>query len=220
MKLSSFLSLIKAESLQNISDDFYDSKDFVNSISRSLDYIFRYLNAKSIFPYWAIEEEVTADSLDPRLFILSNKLQWLIWDRDDTEIDSFSDRWSESWVWGDGKSLSQKNFFITQDKWDFFTFVPSIEWIKSIRTSKAYGSLKIRYKRWPKYPQIDEVNEDIDLPEDLIWVLLNLCMWRVIPLFLENWFDLANNYYLQSNEDLDNYAQVMGGAVWTDRFTG
>ncbi len=56
MKLSAFLSLLKAESLQNISDDFYDSRDFVNSMSRSLDYIFRRLNAKSVMSFSAIEE--------------------------------------------------------------------------------------------------------------------------------------------------------------------
>lgn len=219
MKLSDFLSLLKAESLQNISDDFYDSRDFINSISRSLDYIFRRLNSKGVFPFAAIEEAL-AVSETANTYTLSYKLQGLIPDNDDTTVDWYADRWSDSGVWGDDKQLTPKNFFVKADKWDFFTYVSSVTGIRWIKTSKAYTEIKIRYKRWPDYPLVDKPSVDIDLPEDLIWVLLNLCMWRVIPLFLENWFDLANNYYAQANEDLDNYTQNMASYVGTNRFTG
>ncbi len=199
MYASTFLNTLKANSLQNVSSDFFDDDNRVVIINGCLDFIYHYLNRKDTWYYSKKEQTITPDAatdtfeLSFPCYGIIKKLDW----------DSTTDY---TGVWGNAVTqLSYKHFFTT-DQTEQYTFEATTEWVKYIKTAKEFTSLKVRYKRGPARVTVDSLNTDIDLPEDLVFVLLNLCLRRTMPVGLEQGAALAKFYIEQVSEELQNYA--------------
>lgn len=212
MIFSGFVQDCKDGMLQNISEDHFSDQRIVNEVNRASAYMFRYLNKRNIFWYAAIIETLTPDSDNTRRYTTTYRISWIIQDMDDTNMQ-FWTQTKNSWIVADDNiQLKPKNLIFKNDEWDFYRIDnSSISWPLAILTSKEYSSLEVRYKRMGRYYTVDDLRNntlDVDMPEDLLWIMQNLIFWRCFPKnFLENGFDIANSYFQQAKEELENYAQ-------------
>lgn len=82
----------------------------------------------------------------------------------------------------------------------------------------------IWYQRLPTWHNYLDLEVEIDIPREAIGVLEFLVQWRTLPVNLEQWAQLANNYYEQAKESMKVYAQniwytnSMKGMITPDQF--
>lgn len=193
MKLSYLIQRLKNGSTLNVSYDFWDDVDFVYHINNSLQIIFAQMNSLWNWFFSNIKEN--------------------LWSTDDSEKDEFTTQYDISRIWEvkwDGNVLQAANVHFDLEnpdwneywEWDYYMNSP-----KSIKTKKKYKKIEITYARFPKWHDFEKVKEeDVDLPDQLIWALEFYVFWRLMPVFYEQWASLANNYLSQAKEHLENYA--------------
>lgn len=220
MILSSFVQDFKDWILQNISDDNFSEQRIINELEWASNYMFRYLNVKNVFWYAAVIETLTVDPLDTRRFPTTYRVSGIIEDVDDTNYGEWRQT-KNTGVLSWSTQLKAKNLVIKNDEWDFYKLEQKVAGCEAILTTKEYSTLEVRYKRLNRKYSVDDLRDptaEVDMPEDLLWVLQNLMFWRCFPKnFLENWRDIANAYYNQAKEELENYAKDM--AASNQRFT-
>lgn len=194
MKLSYLIQRLKNGTTLNVSYDFWDDVDFVYHINNSLQIIFAQMN-----------------SLGNRFF---SNVKEELWSTDDAEKDEFTTQYDISRIWeikADGKTILQPanvHFDLENPDWnewgagDFYVSGPN-----KIKTKEKYKKIEITYARFPKWHDFEKVKEeDVDLPDQLIWALEFYVFWRLMPVFYEQGASLANNYLSQAKEHLENYA--------------
>lgn len=194
MKLSYLIQRLKNGTTLNVSYDFWDDVDFVYHINNSLQIIFAQMN-----------------SLGNRFF---SNVKEELWSTDDAEKDEFTTQYDISRIWeikADGKAVLQPanvHFDLENPDWnewgagDFYVSGPN-----KIKTKEKYKKIEITYARFPKWHDFEKVKEeDVDLPDQLIWALEFYVFWRLMPVFYEQGASLANNYLSQAKEHLENYA--------------
>lgn len=194
MKLSFLIQRLKNGTTLNVSYDFWDDVDFVYHINNCLQIIFAQMN-----------------SLWNRFF---SNVREKIWSTDsDEEKDEFTTQYDISRIWevkADWVNLLQPanvHFDLENPDWnewwawDFYVSAPN-----KIKTQKKYKQIEITYARFPKWHDYENINEDVDIPDQLIWALEFYVFWRLMPVFYEQGASLANNYLSQAKEHLENYA--------------
>lgn len=215
-----FINRLKNKSFQNIADEQYTNDDRVFYINMWLNYIYRFLNSRTIRNYSAYKEIVTPDQTW-RNFITTYPIQWVIKEPySDTDV---TDTWVLANVsdinWSRGIVLEKYNFFVSNVE-DWYTYLPGDTWIIWIQTNKEYNNVLIKYKRWPKKLLVSNIGiEYIDLPSDLFGALMNIVMRYAMPIYLENWVNLSKAYQEQAIEDLRNYAELAWIIIDNERFT-
>lgn len=206
MLASQFIRIVKDEALQNIASDFYSDYNWVYNINRSLEYIFRAINVKDIRYYTNTYQEIAW--LWNKEYTTQYPIQWFITDNDK----------KYSGVFANNKAtvIDRKNFYVYDNEWDYFTVKWNQTGITGIVTSQEYDQVEIYYKRWPIPLEVGfDPTTEIDLPEELLWVLQSFVMWRVMPTYLENGASLSNFYFTQWSTDLNNYIENIG--QWIDQ---
>lgn len=243
MKASQFLQVMKNQALQNISQDYNSDSVWVFYINAWLDYIYRFLNARHVRPYSVVDETI-GDWTATNEFTSTYSIQWIIIDKffEGSENVSADVYWYNSrgmtnfetrattindsntgviadpdanWEW---TQLYRKNFIANTDQ-NTYAFVSWIDGIQTVKTGKNFSYLRLRYKRWPQRIDVWDLTVDVDLPVDLLWSLLDFCMWRIYPVHLENGFDLANNYFQHGVEDLTNYVNSLWSNIENNKFS-
>lgn len=127
------------------------------------------------------------------------------------EDDDHNNRYTGVIGW-ENTNLEYQHFF-TDTEADTFTYRGNLTWVRYIETSKSRATIKVRYKRWPILLTSESTGNDIDCPEELLWVLHDLCMWRAMPLYLEQWIALSREYLSMANETMKAYASSLGHDV-------
>lgn len=194
MKLSFLIQRLKNGTTLNVSYDFWDDVDFVYHINNALQIIFAQMN-----------------SLWNRFF---SNIREKIWSTDsEEEKDEFTTQYDISRIWevkADWVNILQPanvHFDLENPDWnewgagDFYVSGPN-----KIKTQKKYKQIEITYARFPKWHDYENINEDVDIPDQLIWALEFYVFWRLMPVFYEQGASLANNYLSQAKEHLENYA--------------
>jgi len=241
MLASDFIRRLKTKSFQNISTEQYDDDDWVFYINAANNYLYRYFNARSIWPFSAYEELIVPTTVPSTQFNSTYTIQWMISDKFSSgQTSSVSISWyntietssrviddSSTGVWADASSLTsndwqqlvRKNFFTTPG-WNEFAFMANTTGIYWVITGTAYSSLLLRYKRWPAKLETADINTtNIDLPDDLLGALQNIVLRYAMPIYLENGVNLSKWYQEQAIEDMKNYAELIGLMIDNDKFT-
>jgi len=100
MKAAQFIQIVKNKALQNVATDFYDNSDWIFSIRNAVDYIFRYMNAKNIWYYSSVSEELAASN--PKEYQTTYSIHSIVYD-EERKITG---------IWGDDNPLRRRNFFV------------------------------------------------------------------------------------------------------------
>lgn len=199
MKLSYLIQRLKNGTTLNVSYDFWDDVDFVYHINNSLQIIFAQMNSLGNWFFSNVREK--------------------IWSTDSTEEkDEFETQYDISRIWeikADWQTVLQPanvHFDLENPEWnewgawDFYISAPN-----KIKTQKKYKQIEVTYARFPKRHDFENVKEEeVDLPDQLIWALEFYVFWRLMPVFYEQGASLANNYLSQAKEHLENYASNIG----------
>lgn len=199
MKLSYLIQRLKNGTTLNVSYDFWDDVDFVYHINNSLQIIFAQMN-----------------SLWNRYF---SNVREKIWSTDsEEEKDEFETQYDISRIWeikADWNTVLQPasvHYDLENPEWnewgggDFYVSAPN-----KIKTQKKYKQIEITYARFPKWHDFEHIKEeDVDIPDQLVWALEFYVFWRLMPVFYEQGASLANNYLSQAKEHLENYASNIG----------
>ena len=199
MKLSYLIQRLKNGTTLNVSYDFWDDVDFVYHINNSLQIIFAQMNSLGNWFFSNVREK--------------------IWSTDSTEEkDEFETQYDISRIWevkADWQTVLQPanvHFDLENPEWnewgawDFYISAPN-----KIKTQKKYKQIEVTYARFPKWHDFENVKEEeVDLPDQLIWALEFYVFWRLMPVFYEQGASLANNYLSQAKEHLENYASNIG----------
>lgn len=193
MKLSFLIQRLKNGTTLNVSYDFWDDVDFVYHINNSLEIIFSQMN-----------------SLGNWFF--SNTKETL-WTTDWETKTVWQTQYDISRIWQikvDGKNILQPanvHFDLETPDWnewgdgDYY-----VSWPKEITLKEKASQVEIIYARFPKWHDFDHLDEEVDIPDQLIWALEFYVFWRLMPVFYEQGASLANNYLSQAKEHLENYA--------------
>lgn len=210
MQVANLVNNLKNTSLQNIAQDFYDTSDWIFVIKWWLDYLFGSINRKRIWYYTSVEETLSPEpNKDNKVFKTTHTIQWFIKDK----------KTNNTWVYTDSYSFNRKNFFVDDLKWYYFTVGWDENGINIITLSQPVDALKVRYRRWPRIPTVDDLTTNVDIPSQLESALKMYCLWQVFPLYLENGAQLSQYYFNQMNIELDNYIQTIGENIDQDGFS-
>jgi len=205
MQLSFLIQRLKNGTTLNISYDFRDDTDFVYHINNSLEIIYSQMNSLGNRFYSNIKEE--------------------LWSSDDAEKDEFTTTYDLSRIWEikwDGKVLQPANVHFDLENpdwnergaWDYY-----VSGVNKIKTKAKYKKLEIAYARFPKWHDFEHLDEEVDLPNQLIGALEFYVFWRLMPVFYEQGASLANNYLSQAKEHLENYASNIWLLTTQKQFT-
>lgn len=198
MQLSYLIQRLKNGTTLNVSYDFWDDIDFVYHINNSLQIIFAQMN-----------------SLWNWFFSNTREKVWVTGDSEWT--DEFQTTYDISRIWeikADGKTILQPanvHFDLENPDWnewgawDFYVSAPN-----KIKTKEKYKEIEITYARFPKWHDFEHLDENVDIPDQLVWALEFYVFWRLMPVFYEQGASLANNYLSQAKEHLENYASNIG----------
>lgn len=188
MKVSELVNILENKSYQNATPIFYTQREIISDINNWLDFIFNNLNSRLRW-YYAIETE-KFDTNWQKLFDLSY------------DIHDFYE------VSNDNIDLKYRTVLIEKDDKNQEEFW--IVWTRQIKTTEEQKKLKVVYLRWPKRCSVWGLDEEIDLPEALIWVLELYVMSRILMPMPDGWRNLANNDMQYAQTWLDNYANSIG----------
>lgn len=240
MQASTFLNILKDEAMQNIAANNYTDAIFVFNINTALTFISRFLNARNIWTYSAFDEVITPETAPSTVFNTTYTIEGILrdayYDTNWNQVwevylqwftrSTFESNWSEGNTGvianpdanNNGNQLERKNFFVDKesDQYSLITTSAGVTWLK---TGKSWNKLYVRYKRWLTRVNQADLAAEIDLPEDLLWVLFNLSMWKLMPYKLENWFNLAQAYFQQAIDELTNYASGIGEDIQNTKFS-
>ena len=204
MKLSYIVQRLKNGSTLNVSNDFFDDIDFVYHINVSLNIIFSKMNSLGNWYFSNKTESLTADGG-------WTQKSWTL----SSDVSRF---WQVSWDWA---KLTQATVSLditdSEDYEDTAWFM--LNWSKSIRTTDAFGTLDVVYSRFPKWHDYLDLEQDLDLPDQLVWALEFYVFWRLMPVFYEQGSSLANNYLSQAEKTIEEYALNIGLSSPQNRFT-
>ena len=194
MKLSYLIQRLKNGTTLNVSYDFWDDIDFVYHINNSLNIIFSQMNSLWNWYFSNIRET--------------------LWSTDWEQKTVFKTQYDISRIWQvkvDGKTILQPanvHFDLENPDWNEWGWGDfMVTWPKEITLKDKASQVEIIYARFPKWHDFDHINEEeVDLPDQLIWALEFYVFWRLMPVFYEQGASLANNYLSQAKETLENYA--------------
>jgi hypothetical protein len=77
----------------------------------------------------------------------------------------------------------------------------------SLEVSRKLKNIKIAYARLPIWHDFSDLSKELDIPEDMAGILEFFVMRRLMPVHLEQWASLANNYFNQATASLEMYAK-------------
>jgi len=97
------------------------------------------------------------------------------------------------------------NFNKDEDKWWFF-----VSGGNQITTWTPIKTLKVWYQRMPEWHDYTNLNVEVDIPIQAIWILEFYILWRIMPVHLEQGAQLANNYFWQAQTMMKEYADNIG----------
>ena len=195
MKLSFLIQRLKNGTTLNVSYDFWDDIDFVYHINNSLQIIFAQMNSLGNWFFSNVRETLWSTN------------------EDEAEKDEFTTQYDISRIWevkADWVNiLTPANVHFDLENpdwneygaWDFYVSAPN-----KIKTKKKYKQIEITYARFPKWHDFENIDDDVDIPDQLVGALEFYVFWRLMPVFYEQGASLANNYLSQAKEHLENYA--------------
>lgn len=176
----------------NISHDFWEDVDFVYHINVCLNNIFAQMNSLWNWYFSNIKETLGST-----------------WDIEKDKFNTTYDIsriWQVKWDWNVLQPANVHYDLENPERNEYWEGDYIITKANEITTKTKYKSLEIIYARFPKWHEFDHLDEEVDLPLQLIWALEFLVFWRLMPVFYEQWASLANNYLSQAKEELENYA--------------
>ena len=195
MKLSFLIQRLKNGTTLNVSYDFWDDIDFVYHINNSLQIIFAQMNSLWNWFFSNVRETLWSTN------------------EEEAEKDEFTTQYDISRIWevkADWVNiLTPANVHFDLENpdwneygaWDFYVSAPN-----KIKTKKKYKQIEITYARFPKWHDFENIDDDVDIPDQLVGALEFYVFWRLMPVFYEQGASLANNYLSQAKEHLENYA--------------
>lgn len=193
MKLSFLIQRLKNGTTLNISYDFWEDVDFVYHINNSLQIIFAQMNSLGNWFFSNVKETLgTTDWEEKFVFQTQYDISRIrqvkvdgktILQPANVHFDLETPDWNERW------------------DWDYYVSGP-----KEITLKDKAAQVEIIYARFPKWHDFDNLNEEVDVPDQLVWALEFYVFWRLMPVFYEQGASLANNYLSQAKEHLENYA--------------
>ena len=195
MKLSFLIQRLKNGTTLNVSYDFWDDIDFVYHINNSLQIIFAQMNSLGNWFFSNVRETLWSTN------------------EDEAEKDEFTTQYDISRIWevkADWVNiLTPANVHFDLENpdwneygaWDFYVSAPN-----KIKTKKKYKQIEITYARFPKWHDFENIDDDVDIPDQLVGALEFYVFWRLMPVFYEQGASLANNYLSQAKEHLEYYA--------------
>lgn len=196
----------KQQSLQNLWTDYLNDYSWIFRVNGTIDYIYAYLHW-NWWRYWTMEEEDLTKTSD-YTFQTTYNIDYL-----DEEV-----------IWDNQKYPQRVNLWLPRvagtnppnsNNLDYYMILKDL---KTIKTTQNYNKLWVHYKRW--VIRATDLNSVVDLPDDLLFNAMMFAMWWIQPIFLEQWAQLANNYYAQADKILTNYMQNRGrifqyDSLWT-----
>ena len=204
MKLSYIIQRLKNGSTLNVSNDFFDDVDFVYHINVSLNLIFSKMNSLGNWYFSNKTESLTADGG---------------WTQKNWTLSSDVSRFWQ--VSGDWSKLTQATVSLditdSEDYEDTAGFM--LNGARSIRTTDSFWTLDVVYARFPIWHDYQDLEQELDLPDQLVWALEFYVFWRLMPVFYEQGSSLANNYLSQAEKTIEEYALNIGLASPQNRFT-
>ena len=204
MKLSYIIQRLKNGSTLNVSNDFFDDVDFVYHINVSLNLIFSKMNSLGNWYFSNKTESLTADGG---------------WTQKNWTLSSDVSRFWQ--VSGDWSKLTQATVSLditdSEDYEGTAGFV--LNGARSIRTTDRLWTLDVVYARFPIWHDYQDLEQELDLPDQLVWALEFYVFWRLMPVFYEQGSSLANNYLSQAEKTIEEYALNIGLASPQNRFT-
>lgn len=190
MKVNEFLSILKTDSYQNASAIFFNDREYIFNINNWLNYIFNFINSKQTWYYSVNNEEYNNLQTPQKEFTLDFPIQDIFL----VEVD-----WKEFQLVKTEKQNRDNNSN---------TF--RIIWENQIRLSTEVKNLFIDYKRFPKKVGVVAIDEDLDIPEALVWVLYLYAMSRIMMPQPDWWQNISIWYINQADAWLDNYV----ASIW------
>ena len=193
MKLSFLIQRLKNGTTLNISYDFWEDVDFVYHINNSLQIIFAQMNSLGNWFFSNVKETLGTTDWEEKFVFQTQYDISRIWQVKvdgktilqpaNVHFDLETPDWNERW------------------DWDYYVSGP-----KEITLKNKAAQVEIIYARFPKWHDFDNLNEEVDIPDQLVWALEFYVFWRLMPVFYEQGSSLANNYLSQAKEHLENYA--------------
>lgn len=216
MLWTTFLNNVRQLIFQNVWREVYDESVWYTTINEGLYDIYMILNSKKIWEYSFTEETVTASWTNE--YETTYSILWIVdekyGDEKNTGVlaDSLYHLNKKNFATNDSMQIGSANTPMRQ-----FTLLVDQTlktWVKGIKTSEDYTSILIRYFRWPTLVTVDNINDQIDLPEVLIRALKLYCFMELIPpVFMENGANLSQFYYARYKDALQVYSDCIGSSI-------
>lgn len=193
MKVSTALNLVKASTLQNISNDYANDDIRIQYVNGAVSYIFFRLMSKWS-RYWATHEETLTWSNS--VFTTTYGI-WRVWEAKDAQ-------WGEIVLAPISADMNASRAGDDEPaKWMRRSNSSSKQLVVKDTT---ISTMSIIYSRMPKKHDVANIGtEELDLPDELSIAFVLAVNWLIQPIHLEQWATLANNYYNQLNTLLDEY---------------
>lgn len=192
--LWSFIPRIRNTSMQNLWTEQWDNDDWILKINRWISFIYDFCNSRQNW-YWSVtKEELTANG--DGIFTASHLLN---------KIHIVMANW---------RPLERKNLFVLN--WDRESYYMASD--GRIHTDPSITNITIVYQRKPYPLEINDLDVYIDLPPDLVWILEEICLWRILPFNLHEWTQVANNMFAYFTEQITEYLSNVWYLQANDQF--
>lgn len=181
MTLQDLIWVAQKRANQNIWQDMFDNSDWIFEMYDALSYVYNYVN-KFWWLFWTIADE----NLVPENWIvtLSYPMNRLIAVMNSEEAE-----------------LIPANYYLLSN--DTQSYIIKSE--KTIQVTSDITSVRVVYLRGIDILTTDDVSLPVDIPNALLWVVVFYTLWKMMPIYLEQWASLANNFFSQMKEILDEY---------------